>query len=1069
MKIMNIQKSLYEEYLPLLRQIRASAGSGKTYELTHSFLTLLNKSINDNNTNSSYNKYEHSWASILAITFTNRAAAEMQQRIITRLKQAALNTQPIPGLTSTQAAHWINIFLRNYSELNICTIDSLLHTIVHITALELHLPPDFQPIFSTEEALTPLLDSILKKTQHNERLYIILKEACSDILFHTKHNNFMIGSTLREKVLSILPLLINSDQEITSPQEITAHLTIKIQSVKKIATELASCIKNEQLSIHSNFKKALEACQIGTQHTIPPKSTMLRKPNLTDCILKSSKNPPSHHTTSLYNTLQSLITYLDTTGVVLKNSQKTIPYVKLAKELYSLLPEFFCKQRIILAELIPSLAQQAISGGYGISGIFCKLGTNLQHILIDEFQDTSHEQWAVIQPLIVEALSYGGSLTWVGDVKQAIYGWRGGDTTLFEKVLSDPELRSIASYVQKDILPINWRSSYHIVNTNNTLFTKLSDHNIVQSIFSKILPNEIAPTIKNTILSEQVPLVTQSFADAEQSIAPNKKEGYVYIQRILDDEESEPDIVVHDTLIDIIHDIQTRRSLGDVAILVRSKKRAMQVANWLMEKNIPVVTENSFLLIEHPIILQFIAILEFLDSPQNDLAFWRIVNGGNLVQPLLNIPQQKLDEWICIRNRSQPLYLAFKADFPDAWEHWILPFYDDSGLLSAYDAIQESIDRLKIKKRFPKEMSFIRRFLEIIYIASTKGYDSISNFLEYWKQYGHKEKTPMPENIAAVRIMTIHKSKGLQFPIVIIPWHDFPLKPNDSLIQTCVDGFNIIVKQSPAMPKEYYNSLLKNACEALNLLYVAWTRAEEELYALITSTTSKKMSFTEAIKPILDYLNWDNNIYQVGEKTYISNYTTVLSSNENSIEIPSIHLEKKEESTSSWRPMHWLPQLRIFRNPVNELGITSKKRGIFIHHCLQYLCISKNPNIDISLAVDYAIKRFPLPLPSSQYNTIVKDVLSILQWYTSLPKTRYWIQFGLAEQTLLDKNNNIYRVDLLVNNDKEYSVIEYKTGETSPQHIQQLQKYLDIIKEATSLPVKGYIIYLDLKRIHTIE
>lgn len=1067
---MDTQQLSHKEFLPLLRQIRASAGSGKTYELTSSFLNLLNKTIEDNVTNHYLKNYKQSWSSILAITFTNRAAAEMQQRIITRLKQAALNVQPISGLTNTQAAQWITILLRNYGELTICTIDSLLHTIVRLTALELHLPPDFQPVFSREEALAPLLDSVLLTTQHNKKLYTILKEACEDIFFHTQHKNFMMGSTLREKVFSILPLLINNSQQITPPQEIAAHLTTTIQLVKKTAVELASCINNERLSINLNFKTALELCQVGTQHTIPPKSTMLRKSCLTDCILKSSKNTPSNYALSLYDTLQSLITYLDTTGSILKNALKTIPYTKLAKELYTLLPEFFYKQHMILAELIPTFAQQAVTGPYGISGIFCKLGTNLQHILIDEFQDTSHEQWSVIQPIVVEALSYGGSLTWVGDIKQAIYGWRGGDATLFDSIVSDPELQAIAPYIQKDNLSINWRSAYHIVNTNNTLFTTLTDHTVVQSIFSIVLPKGISPTIKNAILLEQVPLVTQSFSEATQSVSPNKIDGYVYIQRIQDQPES--DTIIHDKLIEIIYDIQTRRSLGDVTILVRSKNRAMQVANWLMEKNIPVVTENSFLLTEHPIILQLIAILEFLDSPKNDLAFWTIINGGNLVQPLLNISQQQLDDWICIRNRSQPLYLAFKTDFPEEWECWLAPFYTDSGLLSAYDAIQESMDRLKITKRFPKELTFVRRFLEVIYVAGTKGYDSVSSFLEYWKQHGHEEKTPMPENITAIRIMTIHKSKGLQFPIVIVPWHDFPLKADSSLIQTSIDGFNIIVNQSSAMPKEYYGSLIKHTCEALNLLYVAWTRAEEELYAFITSgssNTSKKTSFSNAIEPILNYLTWDNNIYQVGKKVYSPNTKDILHQKENRVEITSSLLKHQEENIASWKPMHWLPQLRIFRNSVNELSITSKKRGIFIHYCLQYLCITRNPNIDLSLVVNYAKKRFPLPLPSNQTNNIIKEVISILEWYVSLPKTTYWMQFGIAEQVLLDKNNTVHRVDLIVNDGKEYSIIEYKTGSPSSSHKQQLQNYLDIIQEATSLPVRGYIIYLDLKKLHIIE
>ena len=143
---------------PQLRQIRASAGSGKTYELTTSFLKHLSGAAEAGGGPfsgcSAVHSGPHGWPEILAVTFTNRAAAEMQERIIGRLKDTALGTdKPAPGWTREQARRWVGIILRRYGALNVRTIDSLLHLIVRLTALELDLPPDFEPVFATDEAI----------------------------------------------------------------------------------------------------------------------------------------------------------------------------------------------------------------------------------------------------------------------------------------------------------------------------------------------------------------------------------------------------------------------------------------------------------------------------------------------------------------------------------------------------------------------------------------------------------------------------------------------------------------------------------------------------------------------------------------------------------------------------------------------------------------------------------------------------------------------------------------------------------------------------------------------------
>ncbi|MFQ8888086.1 MAG: UvrD-helicase domain-containing protein [Bilophila wadsworthia] len=272
-----------------------------------------------------------------------------------------------------------------------------------------------------------------------------------------------------------------------------------------------------------------------------------------------------------------------------------------------------------------------LSGDYGVPEVFCRLGTSLTHILVDEFQDTSREQWEAIHPLVLEALSRGGSLTWVGDVKQAIYGWRGGDATLFDEVRSDAELCAVAPEPRVDILPTNWRSCRAIVETNNTLFRQLSETATAKAVLSAMLPKDTPSALLATILEEGAQLLKKALPVPEQKVAPDKAEGFLRLQRVYGDKSEDLDEEVRERLLGCVQEVVSRRPWGDVTVLVRSNGKAAQVAGWLMEEGIPVVTDNSFLLAEHPLVEQLTALLTFLDSPRNDLAFWTFLRPPDAV------------------------------------------------------------------------------------------------------------------------------------------------------------------------------------------------------------------------------------------------------------------------------------------------------------------------------------------------------------------------------------------------------------------------------------------------------
>ncbi len=1080
---------------PQLRQIRASAGSGKTYELTTSFLHYL-AGAGDTGTDPfagcrMSRSGPHGWPEILAVTFTNRAAAEMQERIIGRLKDTALGAAPAPGWTQEEARRWIGTILRRYGALNVRTIDSLLHLIVRLTALELDLPPDFEPVFSTDEALAPLLDTLLEQSRQDERLRALLEEACRNVFFHSIQRGFLAGEKLREHVMEVLlPVMETRAAGLASPSDVSERLDGMVRELRDAVERLRTLVAEEQLACSAHLLKALEACRTELPGKLPPKSSMLRKACLDDCLNKASKGKASASAEHAFDALRENIRRWDSDGVLFRRALTVMPFVDLARELAEQVPDFLKREGAVPAAFVPRLARQVLSGDYGVPEAFCRLGTSLTHILVDEFQDTSREQWEAIHPLVLEALSRGGSLTWVGDVKQAIYGWRGGDATLFDEVRNDPELCAVAPEPTTTTLPTNWRSCRAIVETNNTLFSSLCDKPIAKAVLSAMLPKDTPPPILQVLLEDGARRLEEGFTQSDQQVADGKAEGFVRFQRVHGEKNEDLDIAVRESLLETVREVSERRPWGDITVLVRSNTKAALVAGWLMEEGLPVVTDNSFLLAEHPLVEQLTALLTFLDSPRNDLAFWTFLSGRQMLLPLLPLPPQAIEEWAAARRsaerRNMPLFMAFREDFPAIWKEWLAPFHADAGLLTPYDITREVLGKLGILERYPEEAAFVRRFLEIIHVAEGQGYGSLSSFLDYWNRNGQLEKAPMPETLDAVRVMTMHKSKGLQFPVVIVPWHNFAQRADTPPVETHVDGLILLAPRGPASGIEHYQALADNAREALHLLYVAWTRAEEELYAFLTETESGRNTagLGNGLNILLNALPMSGDAFERGippvhhaapspdtPETHEETASPALRTAQASVSTLQEEAGKTDLATplpeERWRPMNWLPKLRIFRNPLEEFVFTQKRRGTFVHHCLECLQsagqLTGHPEEDARRAFTQGLRTFPLPIRDPE--AVEREVVDMLSWYASLPEAAQWLRHGTPEQELIDESGELYRADLVVDDGKRIMVVEYKTGSPSPAHDTQIRRYMNLIRAASNRPVLGTLVYLDLKKL----
>ncbi|MEG2172762.1 MAG: UvrD-helicase domain-containing protein [Desulfovibrionaceae bacterium] len=1068
---------------PCIRQIKASAGSGKTYDLTRRFLAHLSQSAPEVHVPScgleAGQGQGGSWGDILAMTFTNSAAAEMKDRVIRQLKEIALGKGGPEGIAirPKQAALWVERIIRQLSALNIRTIDSFLHLVVRMSALDLELPPDFTPAFSTEESLTPLLDASIEQAwQGDAAMQALLRGVCEGLLYHSDIKGFMVGKRITRRVMELMDGVLTGDwSTLAGTETLLDRRAAYARAYREQAALLVQVLEREGLKVHSLALKAFTRAREGDAKAAT--SAYFIKDGLDGCLLKASAGKASAVAEKAYGDMQAVADSMSTRGHIVKRALELAPFVALTQQVAQGLEAFQQAEGAIPGVRIPYLAQKVLTEGHGVSGALCRMGTRLTHIMLDEFQDTSRVQWQALLPLVQDSLARGGSLTWVGDVKQAIYGWRGGDAALFDELLeADSGLHATQPQVFKDALPTNWRSREEIVRFNNRVFAVLAEPAQAVEVLFAMLPKHTPPAY----VGEAAALLQASFASCGQIVPAriSSTGGCVRVEAVEGENSAHLDAVVREGLCRLLQeDIGPRRPWSEVTILVRSNTAAAKVAAWLMDVRIPVVTENSLLLAEHPLVLQSVAFLSFLDTPQDDVAFWTFVSGS-IFTGMCGLDVQYLYNWAAGRPKGA-LFRVFKTDFPELWARWLAPFDATAGLMTPYDTVQEFFGRFHVVERFSAAETFLRRFLEVVYRAEGNGQATLGTFLEHWRDKGVEEKLPMPENMDAVRIMTIHKSKGLQFPVVIMPWTAFTPRPDSPPVQITLDGLDVLAPRCKEMGALYYDAMADMARESLHLLYVAFTRAVDELHVFHTTTPGSASS--AGLAPALESL-WalagvalpvrkGKTLYTKAAPVQKSLFENTLSGQNEPMEpaweaaVPPEKAPLRDEEP--WRPMEWLPQLKIFRNPLEGMVFSAKQRGILTHACLEYFQWTGQPEQDVRRAVEQGLSLYPVPVPDKE--ALKADIRANLQWYISLPESAVWLRHGVPEQSIMDAAGHLHRVDLLVTSPLARIAVDYKTGSPTTKDVLQMQGYLEILASLEG-PEEVYavLVYLDAQLCRTV-
>ncbi len=1034
----------------------ASAGSGKTFTLVKEYLKILIQSDNS-----------YLFQKILAITFTNKAAGEMKERVLHNLLEFSKQDVSViandmfenlvneTGLSreiiQKRSKNLLQNILQNYSAFHIKTIDSFTNKLIKSFAFDLGMSLDFEVELDIDSILKETIDVIISKIGIDKELTIILVE-------------FAKQKTLEDKSWDISRELFDISKLLLNENHANEIQKLENKSIANFKT-LEKKLKQKQVEIEKQFveigEKGLEIMDsLAVIHkdfyyTDLPNffKKLIRFKNLKPGDLKfEGRLNKSINNDVLYGPKkpQEIKSAIDSV------SEELIQLYFKAEHVFNDKYALYQLNKLILKNIIPlailntiSKVLEEIKSDNNIrlnaefnqiiskhlreepaAFIYEKLGEKFKHFFIDEMQDTSVLQWENLIPLIDNALSEeNSSLLLVGDAKQAIYRWRGGKAEQFIDLSTEGITEANNPFqVEKEIknLDTNYRSYSEIVNFNNHFFTHISK-------------------------SFQKEAYQNLYQIGNHQKHHKKEGGYVQLSFVDKCENNEVrDQIFPEKVYETILNLEGKFDRNDICILVRKKTNGIAIANYLTEKGVDIVSSETLLIKNNNKIDFIINLLSFLKENDNDDAKF------NVLEFLYHHLQIKNEQHDFI----QEIVKLETVDFFKALEKYQI-FYSPQNFDQSpfYESIEEIIRSFKLTHESDAYLQF---FLDFVFEFTQKKSQKNIDFLAYWEQKKEKLSIVASNNKNAVQIMTIHKSKGLEFPVVIFPYDlDIykQLDPKawyDHLDKKEYDGFeSILVSASSNIEYagDYGKQIYKEQNEEMeldnfNLLYVTLTRAKEQLF-IISENTDEKDKLKLYSQFFKDFLK-TSSLWVEGKLVYEFGENTRLSKKE----MESINTEVQQSFIStSWQDH----QINIVANSSllwdNERG-EAIKFGNLIHEMMSK--INSEKDIDNTI-IQFVNKGF---LEKRRQNEIKNIILNIIN-HQELKKYFQEDSVVMNEREILTDDKQILIPDRLVFDENRVTIIDYKTGKPDKKHKYQIESYAQVLQSMNFHVDEKLLVYID--------
>lgn len=1071
--------------MPQLNIYKASAGSGKTFQLTGEYLKLLFKNIDN-------------FRQTIAVTFTNKATDEMKSRILkeifilsqgeksnyseTLMQENSLSEKDLQKV----AKKILFTVLHNYSWFAITTIDSFFQTVVRSFTREIGLQVGFDIEINQDKIIETVSSLMFKDLKNNKNLMQWIENSINEAVRNGDKWD------IRQKILSLSKEVFKEDYKKFgsvilnkfSNKDFLDNYISDLRDIQKefldkmfdLANEGNELIRSQALSVDdfsygksgfaNYFNKVLSK-------DLKPNSRVLKFVDGGNIVAAKAsanvKNAAEAIQNDLIRIMNSMISIYEDQNVMyesievaLKNVQQLGVLIDFSKYLY----DYTRNENLFVlsdsAELINKIIDDNPS-----PFIYEKLGNTFTNYMIDEFQDTSSMQWYNFQPLIENSISEGNYGLIVGDVKQSIYRWRNGDLNLLDYKVED----YFGDASKTNTLTYNWRSKSNVISYNNSIYHYIPQ--IIQLEYNNEIEGrtDIDDYYRKQLLS--------IYSSAYQVIPNNKNEKQGNVQHSYIPSDDEYNEVIFSKIERDIINLQDKGYLAkDIAILVSKAKEGAQIADILMELKLNH-KDDAF-------------IFDFISNESlylnNSVAIKIITNAIQvIIEP---------DNLICKENLVYEYYTNRDinisenninySDLPNSFIENI----ENLRNMSIYELTEHLIQIFelnKVKENYP----YLEAFQDLIADYNNQNGSDLLLFLDWWNKEKETKVISVSEDQNAIKILTIHKSKGLEFKNVIIPYLDWELnsEKHGKILWVSTDEENIgkmdIIPvtygkklSDTIFAKDYYKEKLKTYIDSINKLYVATTRAEDSLIMYSKSNSKGKIDKLARIGDLLYYVYENSSSYLIPDDKVINdNYMEVLSSwnsddmifsYESSIEI------KKEENNSNDRILeeylsepfgsrlkHKYHGEDYFdfeeKGDINEYTPISK--GNILHAILE--------NIITVDDIDNAINKllFAGQITNTQIKSIKKEINKLLEndllkdWFSG----EWEIQ---VERDIITKNGFVLRPDRIMLKDNEAIILDYKSGkEERSEHKKQVSIYCNVLKSLGYSVVSGYLWYIHTNKL----
>jgi len=848
--------------MPQLHIYRSAAGSGKTYVLVRTYLQLALKS-------------PLYFKRILAVTFTNRATQEMKQRILTSLHDIAQGADSLLAQELSLINGWdkselqkraqtvLSKILHEYDRFSVSTIDSFLQTIIRNFSRELGIQHGFTIEMDQEAILDYIVDEVINTANEDKQLHAWLVNFAENKLlagksWHFKQALKQLGYELFTENFGqqerLLVEAINNKHKLTTfLAELEAGRLEFENNLQKLGKEAIQQIQVSGLEL-SNFsygQRGIAGYLMGVSEKkcfTPTQRALTALESIEAWYSKTSPKKLSIAAivqNSLQDILKKIITYYQAEHHIYHTTlaiQQFIYAFGIITHLLASLRDVRAEKNIMLISDAANLLRQIIAEN-DTPFVYEKVGSFYNHFLIDEFQDISDFQWQNLKPLIGNGLATGHMSLLVGDVKQSIYRWRGGKWQLLSSQL-EKEFTATKSLV----LEHNWRSKPHIVNFNNTFFTQASRHLVrdLQQEIDQLDDNSLKQQL-NVQLQEVATVYTHSYQHIPPHVQATQDQGYVEINFLQETDLNGKKVSwkeqVKQHLPELLEQLQGDGfKLQDIALLVRSHAESRELSQTLLHYQYSehakpgytyaALSAESLYLGQSPWVNILISALKYLENDTDSLARTELIY---LYQVYVRKKEQGIShdffQQTSMEDSSGLLPTKFIAAFYDLMK------------LPLYERIIRLVDIFELITSASKP--FIQAFQDLALSYLQKNPAEHYNFLQWWEEKGNKHALPRMEEQEAIHIMTIHQAKGLQFKVVIVPFCAWNL--DHSTYKSPIIWCSTAIKPFSAFPslplkyhkglqdtvyaQAYYEERMQVYLDHLNLLYVAFTRAENRLYA----------------------------------------------------------------------------------------------------------------------------------------------------------------------------------------------------------------------------------------------